>query len=118
MALPANRVAGPEASHRNAGAIAVEADGVVIDGALLAMLLGVPTPDLQALMREGRITSTCEEGVAEHHGQLRLTFFHGNRRACISIDRSGRILTQSIIDFGSQSSLASSRRNAKASVSE
>jgi hypothetical protein len=101
--------AGKLALHRDAGGIGVEADGVVIDGALLASLLGVPASDLQALMREGRITSKCEEGAAEHHGQLRLTFFHGNRRACVSIDRSGRILTQSIIDFGSESSARAAR---------
>lgn len=106
---PAERAADEEARHGDGGGIDVEADGVVVDGALLATLLDVRPSDLQGLMRDGRITSTCEEGVAEHHGQLRLTFFYGNRRACVSIDRSGRILTRSVIDFGSKGSARAAR---------
>lgn len=84
--------------------IDLEDDGFVVDVALLARLLDVPASDIQALMREGRITSICEKGIDEHHDQFRLTFFHGNRRACVSVDRSGRILTRSVIDFSSKSS--------------
>lgn len=81
----------------------VQDDGFVVDVALLAGLLDLAASEIQNLMRGGRITSICEKGVGEHHDQFRLTFFHGNRRACISVDRSGRILTRSIIDFGSKS---------------
>ncbi|HET6629801.1 MAG TPA: DUF6522 family protein [Woeseiaceae bacterium] len=80
----------------------VEDDGFVVDLALLARLLDVPASDVQALMREGRITSRCEKGVGEHNDQFRLTFFYGNRRACVRVDPSGRVLTQSVIDFGSK----------------
>ncbi len=105
----AGGAASPDTARPHAGRIDVAADGVVIDGALLATLLGVQLSELRALMQDGRITSTCEEGVAEHDGQLRLTFFHGSRRACVSIDRSGRILTRSVIDFGSKASARAAR---------
>lgn len=82
--------------------IDIEDGGFVVDVALLARLLDVPASDVQALMREGYITSLCEKGVDEHDDQFRLTFFHGNRRACVRVDRTGRILTRSIIDFGSK----------------
>jgi hypothetical protein len=82
----------------------VQDDGFVVDVTLLAGLLDVPASEIQTLMRGGRVTSICEKGVGEHHGQFRLTFFHGHRRACVSVDRSGRILTRSIIDFGNESS--------------
>ena len=82
--------------------IGVDNDGFVVDVALLARLLDIPAADAQTLMREGRITSRCEEGVGEHTNQFRLSFFHGNRRACVHVDRSGRILARSIIDFDSK----------------
>ena len=81
------------------GGIDVEHDGFVVDVSLLARLLDVPAPEVQVLMRDGSITSRCEQGVEEDTGQFRLTFFHGNRRACLLVDRSGRILSQSIVDF-------------------
>lgn len=84
------------------GGIDVEGDGFTVDAALLARLLDVPASEVQALMREGRITSLCEKGVEEHADQFRLTFFHGNRRACVRVDPSGRILTRSVIDFSSK----------------
>ena len=82
--------------------IEVEDDGFVVDVALLARLLDVPASDIQALMREGCITSVCEKGFGEHADQFRLTFYKGNRRACVRVDPLGRILARSVIDFGSK----------------
>ena len=82
--------------------IDVEDGGFVVDVALLARLLDVPASDIRSLMRDGCITSLCEKGVREHTGQFRLTFYHGNRRACVRVDPSGRILARSVIDFGSK----------------
>ena len=89
------------------GGIDAEDGGFVVDVALLAQLLVVSASDVPALMREGRITSLCEKGAGEHADQFRLTFFHGNRRARVRVDRSGRILGRAVIDFASK---AASRR--------
>ncbi len=80
----------------------VEDDGFMVNAALVAQLLDVPASDVPVLMREGRVTSLCEKGVGEHANQFRLTFFHGNRRACVRVDPSGRILARSVIDFASK----------------
>ncbi len=78
----------------------VESGGFVVDAHLLAGLLNLPAAEVQRSMREGRLTGMCEEGVDEHRDQFRLTFYHGNRRARLNIDRSGRILFSSTVDFG------------------
>ena len=88
--------------QRDPAEIDVEDGGFVVDVALLAELLDVPASDIQSLMREGCITSLCETGVREHTNQFRLTFYHGNRRACVRVDPSGRIVARSVIDFGSK----------------
>jgi hypothetical protein len=75
-------------------------DALVVDATLVGELLQLPASRVQALMREGRITSVCERGVDEHAGELRLSFFHGNRRARLSADLEGRILRKSAVDFG------------------
>lgn len=81
--------------------IDIEDDGFVVDAGLLAQLLDVPASEVQAFMREGRITSISEKGVGEDADQFRLTFFHGKRRACIRVDTSGKVISRSIIDFAS-----------------
>jgi hypothetical protein len=80
-------------------AVEVSDDAFIVDAALIGELLDLPAKDVQALMREGRITSTCERGVDEHKGEFRLTFFYRNRRARLSTDLAGRILRRSVIDF-------------------
>ena len=84
------------------GEPAVELSGstFLVDAALIAELLDIPAARVPALMRDGRITSACERGMAEHDGQYRLTFFYRNRRARLSTDPTGRILRRSVIDFG------------------
>jgi hypothetical protein len=72
----------------------------LVDAALLGELLRLDPSDVPALLKSRRITSFCERGVGEHAGQYRLTFFHGNRRARVSVDKAGRILRRSTIDFG------------------
>lgn len=73
---------------------------IVVDAGLLGELLNVPPADLPALMRTRAITSVCERGVDTHDGEFRLTFFYRNRRARLSVDRAGRVLRRSTIDFG------------------
>ena len=89
-------------SRSDSSVIDVEGGGFVVDVDFLARLLDLPASDIRSLMREGRITSLCEKGVREHADQFRLTFYHGNRRACVRVDPSGRILARSVIDFGSK----------------
>lgn len=80
--------------------VAVEDNAFIIDVALVARLLRLAAADVQRLMRDGDITSICEEGQGEHQNRFRLTFFHRNRCARVSIDASGQVLSRSVIDFG------------------
>lgn len=82
------------------GAIEFSDNAFLVDAALIGELLHIPPSRVPALMREGKITSTCERGADEHAGEFRLTFFYRNRRARVSTDPAGRIVRKSVIDFG------------------
>lgn len=73
---------------------------IEIDAVLIGELFGVPPAEVLALLKAYVITSICERGIGEHQGEMRLTFFYGNRRARVSIDENGKILRRSMIDFG------------------
>jgi hypothetical protein len=73
---------------------------ISVDATVLGELLEVLPSDVPALMREHAITSVCERGIDAHEGEFRLSFFHRNRRARLSVDGSGQVLRRSIIDFG------------------
>lgn len=77
-------------------------DGFLIDATLLGELLELAPSNIQRLMQREEITSLSEQGVGEHAGQHRLTFFHEGRRARLYIDGSGKIIRRSIVDFGKQ----------------
>ena len=62
--------------------------------ALLAELLDVPASRVPVLMRDGAITSVCERGVDDNEGAFRLSVFHRNRRARLSMHLTGRIIRQ------------------------
>lgn len=85
------------------GAIQVDAT-IVASGFELA-----PAVFLERL-REGRITSLCEQGVDEDCGRYRLTFFSETRRFRLVIDDGGTILQRTAIDFGDLPLPASARR--------
>jgi hypothetical protein len=72
----------------------------LVNAAQLGELLGIPASRVPILMRERAITSVCERGVDDNEGEFRLTFFHRNRRARLSIAATGRIIRRSVIDFG------------------
>lgn len=74
----------------------------VVDAELVSELLAVAEEQVPMLMRDGAITCVCERGIADDAGAFRLSFFYRNRRACVSIDGSGRILQRSIADSGQQ----------------
>ena len=80
--------------------IEIEKGSISIDANLLGKSLGIEASLVQALMREGKITSTCERGVDEDAGTFRLTFFHANRRLRLIVGEAGNIIRHSMIDFG------------------
>ncbi len=92
----------PQAPRPPEPAIAFSDNTFLVDAALIGALLRVPASGVPALMREGKITSTCERGMDEHEGEFRLTFFYRDRRARLSTDLTGRILRRSAVDFGDQ----------------
>lgn len=67
-------------------------NGFQIDAVALGPLLGVPAQDVQRLMREGRITSLCEEGQDEDSGRHRITFRHGASRVRMTVNDEGEVL--------------------------
>jgi Family of unknown function (DUF6522) len=76
-------------------------DGVIqIDANIIGQSLGLEPLEIQRLMREGKLTSSCERGVNDDAGRYRLTFFLGSRRLRLIIDESGRIIQRSLVDFG------------------
>ncbi len=83
-----------------------------VDASLVAELLGVAPERVHALIRSREITSVCEQGIAEHAGQFRLTFFYKGRRARLSVDARGSILKRSAVDFGEATSARTPRRSA------
>lgn len=75
---------------------------ILVDAGLLGGLLGITAAEVPTLLRTRAITSICEKGVDAHEGEYRLSFFYKNRRARLSLDREGRILRRSVVDFGDQ----------------
>ena len=68
-------------------------DGALqVDAALVAAGLRIEPSVLRQRMREGLITSLCEQGVEEDSGRYRLTFFSRSRHFRIIVDQQGRIL--------------------------
>lgn len=75
---------------------------ILVDAVLLGGLLGIAAEEVPALLRARAITGVCEEGIDAHQGEYRLSFFYKNRRARLSLDRGGRILRRSVVEFGDQ----------------
>ena len=78
------------------GRIEFDGEAFSVDASLIAESLGVGAPLVQALMREGLITSRCERGVDQDAGRYRLTFFHDDRSVRLVIDESGEIVEREI----------------------
>lgn len=76
-------------------------DGEVeVDAALVAEALDLTPAQLQALLREGAVTSRCERGVDEDAGRWRLTFYLGGRRLRLIVNETGAVLRRSLVDVG------------------
>ncbi|MFO1148059.1 MAG: DUF6522 family protein [Alsobacter sp.] len=66
----------------------------------VAHLLGLTPDAAQAALRAGTLTSVLEKGEGSDAGRMRLSFFHGTRRARIILDADGNPVQRSAIDFG------------------
>ena len=76
-------------------------DGAIgIDAAIVGRGLGLEPQEVLRLMRDGAITGVCEQGVDDDAGRHRLTFFHKSRRLRLIVAEGGRVVQQSLIDFG------------------
>ncbi len=75
-----------------AAMVARTAEGFEVDARLLAEAFRLPPAEIQALMREGKITSRCEMGTGNDAGRWRLSFRHAGRLCRITVDAEGRVL--------------------------
>ncbi len=81
--------------------VEIQGDGTIqVDASIIGESLGLEPFEVQSLMREGKLTSSCERGVDRDAGRYRLTFFHGSRRLRLITDNAGQIIRRSLIDFG------------------
>ncbi|MEH6836003.1 MULTISPECIES: DUF6522 family protein [Falsihalocynthiibacter] len=67
-------------------------DGFVVDATLLAEAFNLEVTTVQALMRNGEITSLSEAGIDEDLGRARLTFHYRDRVVRFVVDQAGNIL--------------------------
>ena len=77
-----------EASAHATASIEIEAS-VIGDG------LGIEPSQVQAQLREGKISTLCERGIGEDRGRYRVTFYCGKRRFRILVDESGNVIEKS-----------------------
>jgi hypothetical protein len=89
--------------------IEIQNGAMDIEASIVAEGLQIDPSLVQAMMRNGEITSICERGVNEDTGRYRLTFFHKNRRLRLTVDATGTIIRRSIINFGDRTLPASMR---------
>lgn len=69
-----------------------------VDAATIAAGLRLHPTQVQARMRQGKITSLCERGIDEDAGRYRLTFFYSRRRFQLLVDEAGTILDRVVED--------------------
>lgn len=68
---------------------------IEIEASVIGAGLGIEPSQVQAQLREGKITTLCERGIGEHQGRYRATFYCGKRRLRILMDESGNIIDES-----------------------
>lgn len=70
------------------------ADGIEVDAATVAALLGLHPTEFRKLMQSGKISTLCERGVDSDHGRFRATFYYRGRRARLLLAGDGSVLAQ------------------------
>ncbi|MCF3594179.1 DUF6522 family protein [Rhodobacteraceae bacterium LMO-12] len=98
-------------------AIEIGTDQIQIDAEIVAKALKLAPQDLQARMRQGTVTSRFERGEGDDAGRVRLTFFSDTRRARITADTTGMVLTCTGADFSRSSRPTASPKAATPTVS-
>lgn len=66
-----------------------------VDATMVAEGLGLEPAAVLNALRNGEITASCEQGIAEDAGRFRLTFYRADKRLRFVLDREGRILERS-----------------------
>lgn len=65
---------------------------IEIDAALVAPGLGLAQAEFRQLMEQRRITVLCERGTGADAGRYRASFYYGERRVRLVVDRRGRVI--------------------------
>lgn len=79
--------------------IEIGPDLVQVDADIVAKALKISPHDLKERMRNGTVTSRFERGEGQDTGRVRLTFFSDRRRARITANTSGAVLSCTGVDF-------------------
>ncbi len=90
----------PSDSDQVNPAVEIEHNAIEVDAIVVAQGMGLELPEVQRLMREGAITSTCERGIDDDAGRYRIAFLYKNRRLSLIVDETGQIIRRSILDYG------------------
>lgn len=72
-----------------------DATPIEIEASVIGGGLGIEPSQVQAQLREGKISTLCERGIGEDQGYYRVTFYCGKRRFRVLIDESGNIIEDS-----------------------
>ncbi|WP_373090102.1 DUF6522 family protein [Sneathiella sp.] len=86
---------------------------IEIDAGVVAKGLKIDVASLQAGMRNGSITSLCEQGIEKDEGQFRLTFFSNNCQYRLVVDEKGTVIQSSVINFGDRANSKLSHMTAR-----
>lgn len=65
---------------------------IEIDASLVAPGLGLAQAEFRQLMEQRRITVLCERGTGTDAGRYRASFYYGERRVRLVVDRWGRVV--------------------------
>lgn len=69
------------------------APSIEIEGAVVALALGLEVEVFRQLMTDRKITVLCERGTGADNGRYRASFYYGNRRVRLVVDEEGRVLS-------------------------
>lgn len=76
-------------------AVTLDAEGPVLEPALLAEALGLPEAGLRAALLARQVFSVVERGAGEDLGRHRLTLRHRATEAVLVVDAEGRVIAAS-----------------------
>ena len=66
---------------------------IEIEGAVVALALGLDVDVFRQLMADRKITMLCERGTGPDIGRYRASFYHADRRVRLVVDENGRVLS-------------------------